>query len=99
MCAWHTVSKAMFYGWKQKYGGLEVSGAGRLRSLKEENGRLKRLVADQMVQLQILKEVSAKSGRPGAEKAGDPKRCGTARGNVRGGAASGARRCTARTRR
>lgn len=60
VCARHNVSKATFYGWKQKYGGLEVSEARRLRALEEENGRLKRLVADQAVQLQILKEVSSK---------------------------------------
>lgn len=52
VCARHNVSKATFYGWKQKYGGLEVSEARRLRSLEEENGRLKRLVADQAVQIQ-----------------------------------------------
>jgi hypothetical protein len=66
------LSKATFYSWKKKYGGLEVSEARRLRSLEDENDRLKRLVADQAVQLQILKEVNAKSGRPVAQTAGDP---------------------------
>lgn len=56
----HNLSKATFYGWKKKYGGLEVSEARRLRSLEDENGRLKRLVADQAVQIQILKEVNSK---------------------------------------
>lgn len=60
VCARHNISQATFYGWKKKYGGLEVSEARRLRSLEEENGRLKRLVADQAVQIQILKEVSSK---------------------------------------
>ena len=48
------------YGWKRKYGGMDVSEARRLRALEEENARLKRLVADQAVQMQILKEVNAK---------------------------------------
>jgi len=60
VCARHNVSEPTFYKWRAKYGGMEVSEARRLRSLEEENGRLKRLVADQAVQLQILKEVSAK---------------------------------------
>ena len=60
VCARHNLSKATFYGWKRKYGGLEVSAARRLRSLEDENSRLKRLVADQAVQIQILKEVNSK---------------------------------------
>lgn len=60
VCARHNVSQATFYGWKRKYGGMEVDEARRLRSLEDENGRLKRLVADQAVQIQILKEVNAK---------------------------------------
>jgi putative transposase len=60
VCARHNVSDATFYKWRAKYGGLEVNEARRLRSLEEENGRLKRLVADQAVQIQILKEVNAK---------------------------------------
>jgi putative transposase len=49
-----------YYAWKRKYGGMDVSEARRLRSLEEENGRLKRLVADQAVQIQVLKEVNSK---------------------------------------
>lgn len=60
VCARHNISDATFYKWRTKYGGLEVNEARRLRSLEEENGRLKRLVADQAVQIQILKEVNAK---------------------------------------
>lgn len=60
VCARHNVSEATFYKWRAKYGGLEVSEARRLRSMEEENSRLKRLVADQAVQIQILKEVSSK---------------------------------------
>lgn len=60
VCAKHNVSEGTFYTWKKKYGGMEVAEARRLRALEEENGRLKRLVADQAVQLQILKEINAK---------------------------------------
>ncbi len=60
VCAKHNVSEATFYAWKKKYGGMDVAEARRLRALEEENGRLKRLVADQAVQIQILKEVNSK---------------------------------------
>jgi putative transposase len=60
VCARHNVSDATFYKWRAKYGGMEVNEARRLRSLEGENGRLKRLVADQAVQIQILKEVNSK---------------------------------------
>ena len=45
----HGVSEATIYNWKAKYGGLEVSEAKRLRSLEEENAKLKRLLADTML--------------------------------------------------
>src|SRR6478735_8602846 len=48
------------HAWKRKFGGMEVSEAKRLRAMEEENSRLKRLVADQAVQIHILKEVNAK---------------------------------------
>ena len=54
------ISEATFYSWKKKYGGMDVNEARRLRALEEENNRLKRLVADQAVQIQILKEVNSK---------------------------------------
>jgi putative transposase len=60
VCARHNLSEATFYRWRAKYGGMEVNEVRRLRSLEEENSRLKRLVADQAVQIQILKEVNAK---------------------------------------
>ena len=60
VCAKHNISDATYYAWKRKYGGMDVSEARRLRSLEEENGRLKRLVADQAVQIQVLKEVNSK---------------------------------------
>jgi putative transposase len=60
VCAKHNLSEATYYGWRKKYGGMEVSEARRLRVLEEENARLKRAVADLVVQNTILKEVNAK---------------------------------------
>ena len=48
VCRKHGVSSATFYKWKSKFGGLEVSEAKRLRALEDENGRLKRMLADAM---------------------------------------------------
>lgn len=50
-----------FYKWRAKFGGMDVSEARRLRQLEEENNRLKRLVADQALDIQMLKEVLAKN--------------------------------------
>ncbi|MBN8549444.1 MAG: transposase, partial [Deltaproteobacteria bacterium] len=47
LCRKHNISDATFYNWRQKYGGLEVSDAKKLRALDDENRRLKRIVADQ----------------------------------------------------
>jgi putative transposase len=60
VCARHNISEPTFYKWRSKYGGMDVSEARRLRSLEEENNRLKRVVADQAVTIQILKEVNSK---------------------------------------
>ena len=60
VCDQHNISDATFYKWRARYGGVAVNEVRRLRSLEEENSRLKRLVADQAVQIQILKEVNAK---------------------------------------
>jgi putative transposase len=60
VCAKHNISEATYYAWKRKFGGMDVSEARRLRGLEEENARLKRLVADQAVEIQILKEVNSK---------------------------------------
>jgi putative transposase len=56
----HGVSEATIYNWKAKYGGLEVSEAKRLRSLEEENGKLKRLLADTMLDNAALKDLLSK---------------------------------------
>jgi putative transposase len=56
----HGISEQTYYRWRSKYGGMEISEARRLKELEEENSRLKRLVADQALDIQILKEVNSK---------------------------------------
>ena len=60
MCRRHGVSSATFYKWKLKFGGLEVSEARRLRSLEEENARLKKLLAEGMLDNAVLKDLASK---------------------------------------
>lgn len=54
------MSDATFYNWRKKYGGMTVSEAVRLKELEVENLRLKRLLADQMLEIQVLKDVNSK---------------------------------------
>jgi putative transposase len=61
LCRKHGISDATFYKWRAKYGGLEVSDAKKLRQLEEENRRLKQMVADQALDIQALKAVTAKN--------------------------------------
>ena len=56
----HGISTATFYGWRSKYGGLEVSEAKRLKQLEEENAKLKRIVADQALDITMLKDLVGK---------------------------------------
>lgn len=56
----HGVSEATIYNWRAKYGGLEVSEAKRLRQLEDENAKLKRLLADAMLDQAALKDLLAK---------------------------------------
>lgn len=60
VCRKHGVSSATFYKWKAKYGGLDVSDAKRLKALEDENAKLKRLLADAMLDKVGLKELLAK---------------------------------------
>ena len=60
VCRKHGVSQATFYKWKAKYGGLEVSEARRLRALEDENARLKKLLAEAMLDNAMLRDVAAK---------------------------------------
>jgi putative transposase len=60
LCRRHGTSSATFYNWKAKYGGLEVSEAKRLRALEDENAELKRLLAEAMRNIAVLKDISSK---------------------------------------
>lgn len=60
VCRKHGVSSATFYKWKAKYGGLEVCDARRLRALEDENAKLKRLLAEQVLDNAMLRDVTAK---------------------------------------
>jgi len=59
VCRRHGISAATFYKWKSKYGGLEVSEARRLRTL-EENARLKKLLAEAMLDNVVLKDLASR---------------------------------------
>lgn len=61
VCRKHGISDATFYKWKAKYGGLEISEARRLKALEDENARLKRLLADAMLENAALKEIAGKN--------------------------------------
>jgi putative transposase len=60
LCRQHGISAATFYGWRSKYGGMDVSEAKRLKQLEEENAKLKRIVADQALDITMLKDVLGK---------------------------------------
>ncbi len=60
VCRKHGISSATFYGWKGKFGGLEVSDAKRLRQLEDENAKLNRLLADAMLDAAALKDLRSK---------------------------------------
>jgi putative transposase len=61
LCRRLGVAQETLYRWKRKYGGLDVNDARRLRTLEEENGRLKRLVADQALDILALRELVRKN--------------------------------------
>lgn len=60
ICREHNISEQTFHRWKRKYGNMEISDAKRLKELEEENRRLKTMVADQALHIEVLKEVNAK---------------------------------------
>ena len=61
VCRKHKIVEQTYYRWRTKYQGMTVSETKRLKSLEEENRRLKKLVADQALDLQILKEINSKN--------------------------------------
>lgn len=60
LCRQHGISAATFYAWRSKYGGMDVSEAKRLKQLEEENAKLKRIVADQVLDITMLKDLLGK---------------------------------------
>ena len=60
VCRKHGISDATFYKWKAKYGGLDVSDAKRLKALEAENAKLKRLLAEAMLDNAMLKDIASK---------------------------------------
>src|ERR1700757_1296801 len=62
VCRKHGISDATFYKWKARYGGIEVSDAKRLKALEDENAKLKKLLAEAMLDNPMLKETATKNG-------------------------------------
>ena len=60
VCRKHGVSSATFYKWKAKFGGLDVSDARRLKALEAENSKLKKLLAETMLDIAILKDINSR---------------------------------------
>ena len=60
VCRRHGISQGSFYKWKSKYGGMEVSDAKRLKGLEDENRRLKKLLAEAMLDNAMLKDIASK---------------------------------------
>jgi putative transposase len=61
LCRKHGISDATFYNWRSKYGGMEVSEAKRLKQLEDENNRLKKLLAESMMDVSTLREMLGKN--------------------------------------
>ncbi len=60
LCRRHGFSEASFYAWRSKYGGMEVSEAKRLKALEAENARLKKLLAESMLENEVTREALRK---------------------------------------
>jgi putative transposase len=60
VCRRHGISEATFYAWKAKFGGMAVSEAKRLKALEDENVRLKKLLAEAMLDNAVLKDLASK---------------------------------------
>jgi putative transposase len=60
VCRRHAITETTFHRWRRKYGGLQIPEARRLKALEEENRQLKRLVADQALNLQVVKDLLGK---------------------------------------
>lgn len=97
LCRKHGMSEGTFYAWQAKFSGMTVSDAKRLKALEDENAKLKRLLAEQMLDLAAMRELLQKNGDPRREARGcraseDPSRAVGAAGvsDCRGGSEDGA---------
>ena len=61
LCRKYGISQNTYYKWKAKFGGMEISDARRLRGLEDENQKLKRIVANQALDIEALKAINAKN--------------------------------------
>src|SRR4029078_5177115 len=68
----HGISEQTIYAWRKRFGALQANDVKRLRQLEAENGRLKKLVAERDLEIEVMKEVAAKNG----ERAGSPAASG-----------------------
>lgn len=83
LCRKHGVSDATFYKWRARFGGMEVSDAKKLKALEAENAKLKKLLAEQMMDVSTLKEML---GMGAGERRVFERACGHFQGLMRGGA-------------
>jgi putative transposase len=60
VCKKHGVSEQSFYRWRKKFGGMDVSEARRLKELETENTRLKKLLAERDLEIEVMKEINSK---------------------------------------
>ena len=60
LCREHNIAEGTFYRWKEQYGGMDIADAKRLKSLEKENGELKKMLAEALLDIRVLKEIRAK---------------------------------------
>lgn len=61
LCKEHSISEATFYAWRKKFGGMDTRDVQRLKELEKENSRLKKLLAERMLENDVMKEVLTKN--------------------------------------
>ena len=76
VCREHGIAENTFYRWRKTYGGMSVSEVQRLKELEKENGRLKRLLAERMLEIDLLKEFLGKRADAGGAARGGAVLCG-----------------------
>jgi len=65
----HNITEQTFFRWRNKYNGMTVPEARRLKDLEAENAKLKKLLAEQLLAIEGLKEIAGKNGNPGSQEA------------------------------